>query len=109
MSAQEYWEGEPKLAVSYREAEKLRRENRYIGEWRAGVYVARAVGAVLSKDAKYPEKPLFSIEAEERASEEERERAHMEDMMRRFMDIAAAVNRHRAEQGEEAPNDLAAG
>ena len=93
MSPDEFWHGDPKLAVAYRQAERIRRENRYIAEWRAGVYVGKAVDAVLSKEAEYPPEPLFSIMRDDDAAREERERAKMESMMKRFGAMASSANR----------------
>lgn len=101
MSAEEFWEGDPRLVVAYRKAERIRRENRYLAEWRAGVYVGKAVGAVLSEKAKYPDRPIFSVEQDEQTEREGRERARMEEMMRRFAVMAAGVNRRMAaKQGD---------
>ena len=93
MSAEEFWEGDPRLVVAYRKAERVKRENRYVAEWRAGLYVGKAVGAVLGKEAEYPEEPLFSCMRDDDAVREQRERAKMERMMALFGAMAASANR----------------
>ena len=67
MSAEEYWHGDPELAVGYRQAWKMRMQSAYLAEWRQGRYVLEALGAVLAKDHQYPEEPLFSVESPEEA------------------------------------------
>lgn len=101
MSAEEFWHGEPRLAVSYREAEKLKREIRYMAEWRAGYYVYRAVAANLNKEAEYPSEPLFSNMLDDELVREEKEKAEMEKMMAMFTARAASINKKLAEQGEQ--------
>lgn len=94
MSAEEFWHGEPQLAVSYREAEKIKRENRYVSEWRAGYYVYRAVAANLSKDkeAEYPPEPLFSTMLDDEHVQEQREKAAMDRAVAGFEAMAAKLN-----------------
>ena len=91
MSAEEFWHGEPRLAASYREAERIRRDNRSLAEWREGVYVYRAVVAALSgkEEARYPQEPLFAPGGQ---ASEEREKARMDDMLARFEARAAGIN-----------------
>jgi hypothetical protein len=43
MSAVEFWEGEPSLAVAYRKADEIKRENMNFAAWLSGVYVYRAL------------------------------------------------------------------
>lgn len=93
MSAEEFWHGDPRLVVAYRQADRLRRESRYIAEWREGLYVGKAVGAVLSKEAEYPPEPLFSLMRDDDAVREQRERAKMESMLKRFGAMASSANR----------------
>lgn len=72
MSVDEFWEGEPYLAMAYRQAFQLKREREAVAEWRQGFYVAHAVASVLSKDAKYPDEPLFMPMTTETKQEQER-------------------------------------
>lgn len=92
MTADEFWHGEPKLAVAYREAEKIRRERRYAEEWRAGVYVYKAVAACLSEEVEYPSEPLFSSMLDDEERREKREQAAMERQVAQFGALAASVN-----------------
>lgn len=92
MSADEFWHGEPQLAASYREAEKLKRENRYLGEWRAGYYVYMAVGACLTKEAEYPSEPIFSTALDDAEEKEKRERVAMERQVAQFGALASTIN-----------------
>lgn len=107
MSAEKFWHGEPQLAVSYREAEKIKRENRYVAEWRAGLYVYRAVAANLSKDedAAYPPEPLFSTMLDNEQVQEQREKAAMDRAVASFEAMAAKLNANLAAKdglGDEA-------
>lgn len=83
MSAEEYWDGEPWLVRSYREAYRIRMENQdRIADrdaWRMGEYIRHALASIpivvngfapkghTMRD--YPEKPMSMI-AEERKREE---------------------------------------
>lgn len=106
MSAEEFWHGKPKLAVAYREAERIRRDNRYHSEWRAGIYVFEALKAAapayheLTKGVEhdYPTEPVFSTSAKA-VSEEDRNRAVMEKGKAAFMEMANKVNAKLAERG----------
>lgn len=83
MSAEEYWDGEPWLARSYREAYRIRMENQNrIADrdaWRMGEYIRNALASVpivvngfVPKGHTmhdYPEKPMM-MQAEERKLEE---------------------------------------
>ena len=107
MSSEEFWHGNPKLAVAYREAERIRRDNRYLAEWRAGVYVFEALLSAspafreISKGVEhsYPKEPLFSTTAKA-VSEEDREKAEMERKKDAFMAMVAKVNAKFAQDEE---------
>lgn len=90
MPQEEFWTGEPRLAVSYREAWEIRRSNAMWAEWRSGIYHASAIAAAMSKDAKYPERPLGLPETE--AEVEARERAAYEGSKAAFESFAVAFN-----------------
>lgn len=45
MSPEEFWHGEPNLAVAYREAFRRKMENQHLQQWRMGVYIAEAVAS----------------------------------------------------------------
>lgn len=113
MSAEEFWHGNPRLVSAYREAERMRRENRYINEWRSGVYVYQALlaaspafrdlGGGIEHD--YPSEPLFSTSPKKVMSEDDRQRAQMEDNMAAFKAMAERFNarfaEREADQGEQ--------
>lgn len=110
MSADEFWHGRPRLAESFREAERIRRENRYWAEWRAGIYVQQALLAAspafreISKGIEhdYPSEPLpMAASAKKVPSEEDRARMRMEENKAAFMAMAQAFNARFAERGEE--------
>lgn len=73
MSPEEFWHGDPFLAVAYRKAEKLRWESKNWQLWLQGAYVADALNVVLgnafgkkgSTKLKYPKEPYKLAEPEE--------------------------------------------
>lgn len=114
MSAEEFWNGEPKLAEAYREAEKIRRENRYLAEWRAGVYVFEALCAAspafreLSKgvEHEYPSSPIFSVSSHAVMTEEEKNKARMDKNKAAFLAMAEKLNAKLVEKRALAQGDL---
>lgn len=84
MTPTEYWDGDPSLCISYREAQ--RHKARYDNEqsWLQGLYVYHAVGALVpvmqafaSKEAKpqpYVERPFPTDMQEVREQQEEKDR-----------------------------------
>ena len=106
MSSEEFWHGQPKLATAYREAERIRRDNRYLSEWRAGVYVYEALLTAspafreISKGINhdYPQKPLFSSVPEKGPSEEDKMKDQMEKNKAAFMAMAEKLNAELAER-----------
>ena len=105
MSAEEFWHGEPQLAASYREAEKIKREIRYASEWRAGIYVYKAIAASLSEDEEYPPEPLFSTMLDDEQRQEEREKAAMDIAVNRFEAMAAKLNEKIIAEGDKGNED----
>lgn len=112
MSPHEFWHGDPKLAKAYREAERIRRDNRYLSEWRAGRYVYEALLSAspafreISKGIEhdYPKEPLFSTAPRKGASVEDENKARMEKNKAAFMAMAEKLNaelaERKAKQGE---------
>lgn len=108
MSAEEFWHGEPRLAVAYRESFKIRRENVLQAEWRAGRYAFEALLAAspafreFSKGIEhdYPSEPLFTTSETQQQVEEMREKAAVENMMSRFEANVTAINKRFKEQGD---------
>lgn len=101
MSADEFWHGDFRLARAYREADRIRRENRYAAEWRAGVYTFEALLTAspafreLSKgiEHEYPSAPIFSTVPRKRGkTEEERQERRMMEMMEAFKAMAEDAN-----------------
>ena len=83
MTNAEFWDGEPRLAVAFREAHEIRNEARNQEMWIQGAYNYRAfssVGEALAfsfgggkgnKPGKYPDQP-FALSERERQAEVER-------------------------------------
>lgn len=108
MTARQFWDGDPRLAVSYREAERIRQEREYAAEWRAGRYALEALLAASpafhewtkGRSHDYPDGPLFETEERRREREERRERERMERMLAWFGARASALNAGMAGRGE---------
>ena len=85
MTYEEFWEKESWLVKSYREAERIRREEKNYFAWLSGIYTLQALQTgvpvmltgIAKQIVKLPEFPNKPIDFE-KASEEERERKKME-------------------------------
>lgn len=78
MSNDEFWNGEPRLAVAYREMHEIRNEIKNQELWIAGLYNCKAFSSVAEalayglagskgkKPSQYPEQPLPLTEKEQR-------------------------------------------
>lgn len=81
MSAEEYWDSDPKLTKYFREADERKREREKkqldFRAWLYGRYIAEAVAAVFSENAKYPTAPHL-YDPDEGLSEEERKERQIE-------------------------------
>ena len=88
MSVEEFWNGSPYLAVSYREANKIKSEKENGNAWWQGAYIYEALQAVAStalsfgkkgKRINYPTKPhrILPLTKEEKLdiAKKEREKA----------------------------------
>lgn len=94
MSAKEFWEEDPELAVAYRKADELKRENMNLSAWLNGLYTYRALlcaSPVFHDFAKGDVKPLpyeepipITKTAQERKEEQERKKAY--DEMRAYIE-----------------------
>ena len=97
MTYEQFWEGEPRLAKAYREADEIRRKRQNQMLWLEGIYMSEAlsatVGNMFSKNKHpYPSEPL-PITAEEQADRQEREKqARMERIKASFMSRALRMN-----------------
>ena len=84
MTPQEFWEGEPRLAKVYREADKQRLERKNYELWLQGLYNYKAVGCVVfnalrkkeSKPVDYFDKPIriFPLTEAEKEAEAQKQR-----------------------------------
>lgn len=74
VSISDFWTMSPKTLLIYKEAKDKEYQERSrvadLSAWMDGAYVLKAIGCVLSKDAKYPEKPIFFSEKSELSEEE---------------------------------------
>lgn len=106
MSSEEFWHGQPKLAVAYREAERIRRDNRFHAEWREGIYTLQALLAAApalkaftkADEHEYPKEPVFSTSTKA-VTEEDRQKAQMEKAKTAFVEMANKLNAKLAERG----------
>lgn len=84
MSAEEYWDGEPWLVTSYRDAYVVKQEEQNTYLWLQGLYNYIGVATALnngfnSKKEKYPEKPIeLHPKKKEETPEEIRERYYQQ-------------------------------
>lgn len=97
MTYEQYWEGDSKLVIAYREAYKLRRKTENENAWLQGLYFYDAFAVVMSKvfskhgakQTEYLQRPLdiFPLTEEEKKQREAEENAKiqrvMEEMARR--------------------------
>ena len=88
MSYEEFWYSSPDKLRAVRKAYEYRKKADDEREWRLGIYINNAVGAVLSDKAKYPDKPFsWEIEAEEtttQATTPEAEALHFAQLAEAF-------------------------
>lgn len=94
MTMAEYWEASPHLVRFYREAHKLRIQQRNQELWLQGLYIYNAFGTVLANafpkkgaaKQKYIEKPieLFGKTEEEQEAEAIKERNRIVNMLNRM-------------------------
>lgn len=80
MSPEEYWHGSPELTAAYREAYKIRKEERNWEMWLQGLYFCHAVNVALSNSleknskAQYMSEPLKIFPLTEKEIEEQQEK-----------------------------------
>lgn len=98
MSYDEFWVGEPSLAIAFRKADAIRRRRKNEELWLAGVYTAHALEATVvnmftkGTKAQYPSEPI-AITAEEVEERKERERrVKIEKMKAAFTAKALKMN-----------------
>lgn len=89
MTYEEYWYGDPLMVRAFYKAEKLRQKRRDEDAWLNGLYVLRALDAIVGNafrkegtvPSKYPTKPIYyEIEAENgEESEQAKEKREEEE------------------------------
>ena len=101
------------MAIAYREAAEIAAENRYVAEWRVGVYVQEALISASkffhewSKgvDVPYPPRPLFGKYSDAMQKQEDRDREVMNKNIRNFMVMMKAANAKFASERDTAPEE----
>lgn len=103
MSAAEYWDGDPHLAVEYRKAEQIRAERRNYDHWLQGMYIYdalcdasplfRAFGKKGTKAHPYPKMPYAISEAQAKHKEEMKEKQNQQKGLRMMEQLMASVNK----------------
>lgn len=94
MSYDEYWHGPPELTAAYREAYKVRKEERNWEMWLQGLYFTHALNVALSNaleknsKAEYMTEPIDIFPPTEEELEERRE-AEAKELERRLNAFAA--------------------
>jgi len=84
MTWDEYWHGDNILPRIYRKKDDIERDRRNREDWRLGKYIMHAIGANMSEQNKYPDKPFpLTEEQAEKQAEERREREY-DEMLARF-------------------------
>lgn len=73
MSADEFWNCDPRMYKVYREKDRLENERKNELLWIAGVYTAKAIGCCLSDESPYPTKPFDLGETKEEETDEDKE------------------------------------
>lgn len=105
MSYEQFWVDDPRLVISYRRADEIKKRRVNEELWLAGIYTAEAlastVGNMFSKGSKYQypsePKPITMDEVKER--QEREQKAKMEQIKARFTARALSLNANKgAEQ-----------
>ena len=86
MSEDKFWESNPRTLKPYIEAHKLKSMQTDSDNWMLGQYIRLAIGSLLDKKCKFPEKPMMQEVEDKRIidgsnlSEEEQELARLRIM-----------------------------
>lgn len=105
MSYDEFWNGEPKIAKYYREAEirKIEKQNQML--WVQGIYFAKAIESTIcvqlsgkkgGNKPKYPTEPLPITDRMQKAIEEKKQQEEFEKLKAQLMSWAINVNKNQA-------------
>lgn len=117
MSNDEFWHGDVRLAIAYREKYRLELERRDQQQWASGYYTFQALMAAspafreISKgpDYHYPKHPLFAAKLSEEEIKAEQDREQMNKIRAAFEAMAARANEkiaaRLAAQDEERSSD----
>lgn len=90
MTPEQYWKGDVRLVVAYREADRLRRNRASIDRWEAGLYVMAAIASAFVEENEYPAEPL-SLKLTREELHEREQRRMLEDLAR-MEAYAASIN-----------------
>lgn len=93
MTPDEYWHGSPELTQAYREAHKIRLEEKNYELWLSGLYIYHGISVALShildKNSKreYMSEPLriFPMTQEEIEEQQKKEAEELERRLNAFM------------------------
>lgn len=98
MTYDQFWDGAPELARSYRRADEIYRKRQNELLWLGGIYTAEAlastVGNMFTKGSKhqYPAEPIPITQEEQRIRKEREQKAKMERIKAAFTARALGVN-----------------
>lgn len=104
MSADEFWNCDPRMYRVYREKDRLENERKNELLWMAGVYTLRAIQSSISDESEpYPERP-FDLNLRREEEEEEEQEMTVEEIQKTpqfvyMLEWANRVNKHK--QGEQ--------
>lgn len=123
MTYSDFWDGDPKMAVAYRKAREIQREQRNEELWLQGRYIYDALCQASGlfrvsfskrpiKAAPYTEEPYPVTQAAREAKEERERKKQLERMKAQFMEFATRVKprtqsatEHRSVEITEENND----
>lgn len=98
MTPDEYWHGSPELTKAYREAYKIRKEERNWELWMQGLYFYHALNVALSNafdknsKAEYMSEPIKIFPPTEEEIQEQQEK-EAEELARRLNAFAASFKK----------------
>lgn len=93
MTLDEYWHGDPRLALCYAQAETIRVRKVQRELWFQGIYLRQAVASLIApRDCNYFEEPIPDTPEDIRASEERQRQKNLERVKASFMAWATTPN-----------------
>ena len=104
MTPTQYWDEDPRLAIAYREAHRLRRQEDNENAWLHGMYVYDALAVALSnafgkrgsKKLNYIERPVDIMPL----TEEEKRRREAEEYKKMDAAMRAMIARQKSEKAK---------